>query len=176
MKTYSEYHKTICQEMINLSKLEKVIFLGQQVASENFYDTLIDVPMTLRVEQPVAEEMQLGLSIGLALEGYIPISIYQRMDFLPRAMDQLINHLNLIPTMSNRRFIPKIIIRTTIGNKEPLDAGPQHTQNLTEMLKIALNFPVLSPTTPEEVKIAYNRARSENNPIVIIERQSLYYV
>ena len=173
---YSEYHAEIVKQMEEFAKDPRVIFLGQQTASENFYNTLNNISLEKRVEQPVAEELQLGMSIGLAIEGYLPISIYQRIDFLPRAMDQLVNHLNLIPTMSRGIFTPKIIIRTTIGNKKPIDAGPQHTQDLTELFKIALNFPVIRLDTVKDVKEAYNRAREGNSPILIIERQELYYV
>lgn len=170
----SLYYKAVCEEMERLSLIPNVIFLGQQVISETFYGTLDNVALHKRWEMPVAEELQMGLSIGLALEGYFPISIYQRMDFIPRAMDQLVNHLNLLSEMSRGLFKPKMIIRTTIGSKSPLDVGPQHSQDLTEMLKAVLKFPVLKVTTPEEVHIAYARARLSGTPVLIIEMQSLY--
>jgi pyruvate dehydrogenase E1 component beta subunit len=171
---YSEYHKSICDEMKRLAENPKVMFIGQQIASEDFYHTLTDIPMNRRTEFPVAEEMQLGVSIGLALEGWFPVSIYQRMDFLPRAMDQLVNHLNLIPEISRGRFKPKILIRTTIGTKKPFDVGLQHSQDLTEMLKIVLKFPVIKVSTPKEVKLAYGLARELDSPMLIVEKQELY--
>lgn len=170
----SQYHKAICEEMQRFAQEPRVIFLGQQVLSEDFYGTLKGVPPSKRIEMPVAEEMQMGLSIGLALEGFLPISIYQRMDFLPRACDQIINHLDLIPGMSRGLFRPKIIIRTTIGTKYPLDVGPQHSQDLTEMFKVVLKFPVLKVTNPKEVHKAYAFARKIDSPIMIIEIQDLY--
>jgi pyruvate dehydrogenase E1 component beta subunit len=170
----SLYHKAICEEMERFAEDESVIFIGQQVASEEFYGTLKNVPMSKRYEFPVAEELQMGVSTGLALEGYLPISIYQRMDFIPRAMDQLVNHLNLIPEMSRGLYNPKVIIRTTIGSKSPMNVGPQHSQDLTAMLKAVLKFPVLKVTTPEEVHEAYALARSGKTPILVIEIQDLY--
>lgn len=170
----SFYHMAISEEMQRFAKEPNAIFLGQQVASEEFYGTLKGIPLDKRWEMPVAEDMQMGISIGLALEGYLPISIYQRMDFLPRACDQLVNHLNLIPEMSRGLYNPKVIIRTTIGNKSPMDVGPQHSQDLTEMLKAVLKFPVLKVTTPEEVRLAYDLASTGKTSIVIIEVQSLY--
>lgn len=160
--------------MQRLAKNKKVIFLGQQVASEDFYGTLKGIPMCRRIEMPVAEEMQVGLSIGLSLEGFIPVSIYQRMDFLPRACDQLVNHLNLINDMSRGLFRPKVIIRTTIGSKAPLDVGPQHCQDLTKMFQAVLKFPVLKVTTPDEVNYAYNLAYVADTSLMVIEVQDLY--
>lgn len=172
---YSKYHQAIKQEMDKLAQNPKVIFLGQQCVSENFYETLSDIPLHSRMEIPVAEEMQMGLSIGLALEGFIPVCIYQRMDFLPRAMDQIVNHLNLIHRLSRGKFSPFVIIRTTIGTKIPLDAGMQHTQNLSLMMRFAVDFPVIEVNTPEEVHKAYELAIKEEIPVLIIEKQELYY-
>lgn len=160
--------------MQRLAKNKKVIFLGQQVASEDFYGTLKGIPLDRRIEMPVAEEMQVGLSIGLSLEGFIPVSIYQRMDFLPRACDQLVNHLNLIDDMSRGLFRPKVIIRTTIGSKAPLDVGPQHCQDLTKMFQAVLKFPVLKVTTPDEVNHAYSLAYTSDTSLMVIEVQDLY--
>jgi pyruvate dehydrogenase E1 component beta subunit len=160
--------------MEEFAKNEKVIFLGQQVASENFYDTLTNVPFNRRREMPVAEDLQMGLSIGLALEGYLPISIYQRMDFLPRAMDQIVNHLNLIKNLSLGLYKPKVIIRTTIGTKKPLDVGLQHSGDLTELMKVACKFPVMQVNTVEEVNYAYEYAMKTDKSVMIIEKQELY--
>lgn len=170
----SEYHKAICEEMEEFAKNPKVIFMGQQTASENFYRTLENVPLHRRIEMPIAEELQMGQSLGLAMTGWLPISIYQRMDFLPRAMDQIVNHLNLIPEMSRGLYKPKVIIRTTVGTNNPFDVGLQHNKDLTELFKTACNFPVFKVTTPKEVKLAYGLAREIDSPIMIVELQELY--
>jgi len=172
----SEYHNQICLEMEELAKDSKVIFIGQQVLSEDFYGTLTNIPMHARREMPVAEDMQLGLCIGMSLEGYLPICIFQRMDFIPRAMDQLVNHLNLIKDLSRGLFIPKVIIRTTIGTKKPLDVGLQHSGDLTELMKKACNFPVFLVKTVDEVKEAYKFARQSKESTMIIELQENYNV
>lgn len=170
----SDYHIAICDCMKLLAEEKDVIFLGQQVASEEFYGTLKDIPMVKRMEMPVAEELQTGVAIGLALEGYLPVSIYQRMDFLPRAADQLINHLSLINKMSRGRFNPKVIIRVTIGSTEPFDVGPQHNKDLVEVFKLALSFPVIRVRTAEEVWDTYSKAIKTDGSIMIIEEQDLY--
>ena len=87
---------------------------------------------------PVFEETQLGMSIGLALEGYIPISCYPRFDFLIIALNQLVNHADKINLLTNNQFNSKIIIRTLVGSTYPLDGGPQHTQDHTLALNISI--------------------------------------
>ncbi|MDI6788809.1 MAG: hypothetical protein QME51_10600, partial [Planctomycetota bacterium] len=148
--------------------------IGQQVASEDFYGTLKDIPMSKRIEMPVAEDMQTGIALGFALQDFLPISIYQRMDFLPRAADQIINHLNLFSKMSRGRFNPKVIIRTTVGTTEPLNVGPQHSKDLSGIFKKAVQFPVFSLYTLTDIDMAYGYAMRGNTSCMIIEYQELY--
>lgn len=168
------YKDALKKEMELLAQIPNVIFLGQQVGAENFYGTLTDVDNSKRLELPVCEELQMGMSIGLSLEGYTPVSIYQRMDFLPRAADQIVNHLDLLKTLSEGKFNPKVIIRTTIGVSGPLDIGLQHKKDLVEGFKALVHFPVIRVTTIEEIAQAYKLAREIDGPIMIVEEQDRY--
>lgn len=169
-----KYKEALWQEMKTLAENPKVIFLGQQVGAEDFYGTLKDISADKRIELPVAEELQLGMSVGLALEGYLPVSVYQRMDFLPRAADQLVNHLDILKKLSENKFNPKVIIRTTIGVSGPLDIGLQHKKDLVEGFRALLHFPILRVTTVDEIREAYRIARECEGPIMIVEEQDLY--
>ena len=96
----------------------------------------------------------MGMSTGLALMGYVPISCYPRFDFLLLAMNQLVNHLDKIRIMSDQQFKPKVIIRTSVGSKKPLNGGPQHTQDYTEQFKKILT----------EVKVVYLKSPKQIFP------------
>ena len=171
----NEYKQAIIEMMGFLAQDEKVIFLGQQVNPMDFYGTLINVPLDRRIEMPASEEMQTGIAIGLALEGFLPISIFQRMDFMWRAADQMFNHLVKMHELSRGRYAPKVILRTTIGTRKPLDVGPQHYQDLIWPFKAAFhNVEVVNPKTPEEVVEAYTKAYVKNNSIMLVENQELY--
>lgn len=174
--SYSKYYNSICDSMKLLSKNPKVLFIGQQVGfSNDFYGTLKDILISKRIEMPVAEEMQMGFCIGLALEGYLPVCIFQRMDFMYRAMDSLCNHLNLLPEYSRGLYKPKVIIRTTIGNDKPLNPGIQHTQDLTKVFQAALKFPVIKLTNYRIVEESYKKAIEIKESVLLIEDQKLYY-
>jgi len=168
------YKDCLTQEMQELAKDPRVFFIGQQVADQDFYGTLKDIPLDRRMEMPVAEELQMGMSIGMALEGLCPVSIYQRMDFLPRAMDQLVNHLNILERLSKGCFCPKVIIRTTIGSREPLDTGLQHSKDLVKGFKAMLGFPVLDLKSKSGIVQGYKLAREASHSIMLVERQDLY--
>src|SRR3989344_5674105 len=91
--------------------------------------------MEKRIELPIMEEAQMGMSIGLALGGYTPVSIYPRIDFVLLATNQLVNHLDKMHEMSNGQTDPKVIIRASVGSTHPLYPGPQHSQNCTDQLR-----------------------------------------
>jgi len=122
------YFKELSLAMTWLGKQPDTIFLGQQVEypGNSLFNTLKDVPMEKRTELPVAEEMQLGMSIGLSLAGKVPVSIYPRMNFLMCAMNQLVNHLDKMEVYSNGQFKPKVIIRVCVGRTAPMYPGVQH--------------------------------------------------
>jgi pyruvate/2-oxoglutarate/acetoin dehydrogenase E1 component len=133
----SSYLKKIRKAMYEISKINNTIFLGQSVrySGNSIYASLEDVPLKKRIELPVMEEAQMGMSVGLALQNFIPISCFPRFDFLILALNQLVNHADKIDHLTNDKFKSKIIIRTLVGSKHPLDAGPQHTQDYTGALK-----------------------------------------
>ncbi|OUX37098.1 MAG: hypothetical protein CBE33_04125 [Candidatus Pelagibacter sp. TMED273] len=136
------YLNEVQKSMKFLSKNKKTIFLGQSVfyPGSSIFVSLKDIPNKKKMELPVMEEAQMGISIGLALEGYIPVSCYPRFDFLILALNQLVNHADKIDYLTNNKFNSKIIIRTLIGSTKPLDAGLQHTQDHTLALKEMLKF------------------------------------
>lgn len=128
------YKNALIDAMSWLARQSDTIFIGQTTVFPGSYmhGSLRDVPKEKMIEWPVAEEMQMGASLGLSLEGYCVVSIYPRFDFLILAMNQLVNHIDKIRWMSEGKMQPRIIIRTSVGPRKPLDAGPQHTQDHCE--------------------------------------------
>ncbi|MHA1876750.1 MAG: hypothetical protein ACTSUC_09940 [Promethearchaeota archaeon] len=139
MDKFLDYKEELKKAMEWLGRKNDTIFIGQTVkynGSPMFF-SLKGVPDNKKIEFPVAENMQMGVSIGLSLEGFIPISIYPRIDFLMCAMDQLVNHLDKIKEMSHGEFRVGLIIRTQIGNKKPLYPGCQHCGDYGASLQCA---------------------------------------
>jgi len=171
------YKDEVTKAMTLLAEDKRVIFLGQSVRYPGhvMYGTLENVPLARKIELPVFEDTQLGISTGLALEGYIPVSIFPRMDFLIIAMDQLVNHLDKIEQMSCGQFKPKVIIRTMVGSTSQLNPGPQHCQDHTEALKSLLtNIDVVKLLDPENIVSAYRNALHNLRSSIIIEMADSY--
>jgi len=156
-----EYLTELKKAMNWLGKKKCTFFLGQtcEYNGSPMFASLEDVPRDKRLELPIAEELQMGMSIGLSLEGFVPISIYPRIDFLLCATNQLVNHLNHCEEMSSGVFKPGVIIRTQIGNSGPLYPGVQHCSDHTEGLKkLCPNIKVIKLTKAKQIFKAYENA------------------
>lgn len=90
-------------------------------------------------------------------------------------MNQLVNHLDKYPK--------RVIIRTCVGSRTPLDPGPQHSGNYTAGLRQLLtNVRVLELTDPNFIFKAYqyaygtckDRHCGEWKATVLVERGELY--
>lgn len=155
------YKDEIIKAMKWLAEDKRTVFIGQSTRFKGtgLFWTLSKVPIEKRIELPVFEDIQLGMSIGMSLEGLIPISIYPRMDFLILAYNQLFNHLDLMEEMSDGQFKPGIIIRTAIGSVKPLFPGPQHNKDHTSFLKAALkNVKTILLEKSENIMPFYKKA------------------
>lgn len=163
------YKDKIALEMEWLSKQPRVIFLGEGVINaDRIYKTLNGVPLDKCIEMPIAENLIVGSAIGLAIAGYKPVVIFQRMDFMLIAADAIINHIALIPKMSGDRVKLPIIIRATIGSKnKKFDCGAQHNHDFRHIFS-----PYILTLDYEEgiYKHCYNR----NEPVLIVDDKDLY--
>lgn len=173
------YKSELKKAMEWLSEKEDTLFLGQSVSysGNSIYGTLDHLPEEKRLETPVFEEVQMGMSMGMAMNGMVPISCFPRMDFLMRCMDSLVNHLDKIQDMSYGSMRPRVIIRTAIGSTNPLDGGVQHTQNYIKQLKDMLtevHVVELKETKDifESVKYAYERGDSKST--ILVEHGDFY--
>ena len=173
------YADELKRAMNLLAKDPRVIFLGQAVACPGtaMSNTLVDVAPEQLLELPVDEEMQMGMTNGLALAGRIPVSIFPRWNFLLLAMNQVVNHLDKFSVMSNGGYRPKAIIRTGIGSERPLHPQHQHVGDYTDALRaMCTTIEVIRLEEPEQVVPAYAHAleRSDGRSTLLVEYGDFY--
>ena len=132
-------YKEELQKATNILGENGYIFLGQNMLAggTSMYHMVKHLPVEQRIELPVFEEIQMGMSIGMALENVKVCSIYPRWDFLICAINQLVNHADKVKRMSNGQFKLKgLIIRTAVGSVAPMFPGEQHCGDYTEAVKL----------------------------------------
>ena len=152
----SKYSDALTKSMNLLASFDKTIFCGQAVAVAGtaMRNTLLEVPEEKLLELPVDEELQMGITNGLAISGYLPVSIFPRWNFLLLAtgLDGL-----------------KVIIRTGIGSESPLHPGIQHVGDFTEAFKLLCpNMNVVRLDDPNQVIDEYSLAASREDGVSTI--------
>ena len=174
-----KYFDELKRSMNFLASDTRTVFIGQAVAVAGtaMTNTLIDVPRNRLIELPVAEEMQLGMTLGMGLKGLVPVSIYPRWNFLLLAINQLVNHVDKIKVMSNGGYNPKLIIRTGIGSERPLHPQHQHVGDFTDAVQsMCSTVEVIRLEEPEDVYPAYQKAllRDDGRNTIIVEYGDYY--
>ena len=172
-----KYKEELIRAMTNLGQKNDTIFLGQATSFSGhaISGTLSGVPKEKLIELPVMEEVQMGMCTGLSLEGYVPISIYPRFNFMILAINQLVNHIDKMKEMTKGVLVPKVIVRVAVGARKPLDGGSQHTQDFTESIKRMLTDTVLVELTePEQIFPTFEDAYNRSGSTVVVEWGDFY--
>lgn len=139
--------------------------------------TLRNVHESQLIETPVAENLMVGLAIGMALKGLRPVVFIERFDFIMNAMDAIVNHLDKIETLSRGEFVPAVILRVVVGNRcKPLYTGETHTQDFSHCLRGMVGFPILQTPDKYSAAEAYVFAHegfNQGTSAMVVERKDL---
>lgn len=161
--------------MTSLADDPRAIFLGQAVAFPGtaMTETLSGVPREKLLELPVFENTQLGMSTGLALDGWLPVSIFPRWNFLICAADQLVNHLDKLPIYAG--VTPRVIIRVASATPVPLDPGPQHLGDFSVAFRMMLKtVKIIQLDASWKILPAYKEAVTRDGSTILVEYPELY--
>lgn len=157
------YKDALIQGNAKLAADPKTRFIGYGLQKGRALGTLKGITDKQIIETPVAENLMVGLAIGLALKGLRPVVFIERMDFILNALDAIVNHLDKIKALSHGEFAPAAIIRAVVGNRhKPLYTGLPHIQDFSEAIGQMVTFPVVQLKEAEQVPAAY-RLAEENH-------------
>ena len=173
----SSYFKEIKKSMSLISKRKNSIFLGQSVAVPGnlLFKSLKHINKSKKLELPVFEETQMGMAIGMSLNGFLPITCYPRYDFFILSLNQTINHLDKINATSSGNFKPFVLIRVLVGSKKPIDAGPQHSQNYSSALKkMITQIKLVDLKNKNNVFKEYKKALKNKQTTIFVEYSEKY--
>ena len=175
-----KYFEELKKSMESIAEHPNSLFIGQAVSVPGtaISTTLTGIEKTKLLEMPVEEDFQMGVSLGFALQGYIPISIFPRWNFLLLATNQLINHVDKLKLMTGNKIQAKMIIRTAIGSENPIFPGPQHTGDFTEAFRnMGRNINVVRLDNHEVIVSEYKKAfeRKDGVSTLLVEWVDKYH-
>ena len=119
------------------------------------------------IETPTSENAITGIGVGLAITGYRPIMVHQRLDFFLLAMDQLVNSAAKWHYMFGGQQSVPITIRLITGRG--WGQGPTHSQNLHSWLTHIPGLKVVMPAFASDVKKLLIASVNDPNPVIFIE-------
>jgi len=119
------------------------------------------------IETPTSENAITGIGVGLAITGYRPIMVHQRLDFFLLAMDQLVNSAAKWHYMFGGQQSVPITIRLITGRG--WGQGPTHSQNLHSWFTHIPGLKVVMPSLASDVKSLLMASIKDPNPVIFIE-------
>jgi len=171
------YFQELGRAMRMLGEDPSTIFIGQGcgVHGTGMRGTFDGIPDEQRIEFPVAEDLQMGMSIGMALAGYLPVCVFPRWNFVLCAANQLVNHLDRLPIYSNGGYNPKVLIRVAVPSKSPFNPQSQHDDDFTVAFSNMLRtVKIVRIRTPESVVMHYREAVARPQSTILVEFSTLY--
>lgn len=155
----------------------RVIILGEDVAKRGgvFLATagLLDAFGEARViDTPLAESAIVGVAVGAAMNGMLPVAEIQFADFIHPAMDQLINEAAKIRYRSNGGYGCPLVVRTPYGGG--VRGGLYHSQSVEVFFCHVPGLKVVAPATPYDAKGLLLAAIRDPDPVVFLEHKKTY--
>ena len=124
------------------------------------------------VDTPLSESGIVGVGIGLAVYGMVPVVEIQFLGFIYAAMEQLISHAARIRTRSRGRFSCPMTVRAPYGGGIH---APEHHSESTEALFVHTpGLKVVVPSTPAEAKGLLTAAIRDPDPVIFLEPARIY--
>lgn len=124
------------------------------------------------IDTPLSESGIVGVSIGMAAYGLVPVVEIQFMGFLYAAMEQLISHASRIRTRSRGRYHCPIVVRTPYG--AGIHAPEHHSESTEAMLVHTPGLKVVVPAGPYEAKGLLISAIRDPDPVIFLEPARIY--
>lgn len=160
-----------------LARDDRVIFFGEDVAIPGgvFATTpgLRDRYGDDRVfDTPIAELALSGAAFGSAVCGLRPVIEIMFGDFLPLAMDSLVNQSAKFFYLSNEQGSVPLVVRSTVGAGGRF--GAIHSQNPIPWFLGVPGLKIVAPSIPADAKALLKAAIRDDNPVLFLEHKRLY--
>ncbi len=149
---------------------ERILVLGEDVQTIRRGLFVRFGPERVR-NTPISESAMLGTALGAAMAGWRPVVEIMFVDFVPVAMDMLVNHAAKLVTFSDGRWPAPLVVRAACGGGYG-DAG-QHEQALWGMLAGVPGLSVVVPSTPADAAGLMLGALAAPGPVVFLEHKLL---
>ena len=160
-----------------MARDERVVLLGEDVGKRGGVfrasEGLVDAYGEQRViDAPLGESGIVGVAIGMALNGLVPIAEIQFADFIHPAFNQIVSEAAKIRYRSNNDFHVPMVIRAPFGGG--VHGGLYHSQSVEAFFMHVPGLKVCIPSTPADAKGLLKAAIRDEDPVLFFEHKRSY--
>ena len=156
---------------------ERVWVLGEDVGkkggvflvTEGLYDRFGEARV---LDTPLAESSIVGVAIGAAMNGTLPVAEIQFADFIHPAFDQIVSEAARVRYRSNGVWSCPIVIRAPFGGG--VHGGLYHSQSVEAYYAHVPGLKVVIPSTPEDAKGLLKSSIRDPDPVMFFEHKKTY--
>ena len=124
------------------------------------------------IDTPLSESGIVGVSIGLAANGFKPVAEIQFSGFMPPAFDQLISHASRLRNRTRGKITCPIVVRMpSFGG---IKAPEHHSESVESLLAQVPGLKVVVPSTPYDAKGLLVSAIHDPDPVMFLEPIKIY--
>src|SRR2546427_6084139 len=174
MRMIEAVRAAISEEM---ERDERVLVMGEDVgrkggvfgATDGLYAKFGEARV---LDMPLAESGIVGIAIGAALNGLIPIAEIQFADFIHPAFDQIVSEAARTRYRSNGDWSVPIVIRTPFGGG--VHGGLYHSQSIEAFYAHVPGLKVVVPSMPADAHGLLKSAIRDPDPVLFLEHKKVY--
>ena len=156
---------------------ERIVFMGEDVGarggvfriSAGWIDEFGDRRV---IDTPLAESGLIGVAIGMALNGLLPVAEIEFADFIHPAFDQIVSEAARMRYRSNGDFSCPLVIRAPCGGG--VHGALYHSQNIEAFYGHVPGLKVLMPSTPQDAAGLLRSALRDPDPVLFLEHKKTY--
>jgi pyruvate/2-oxoglutarate/acetoin dehydrogenase E1 component len=153
-----------------------VVIYGEDVASGGVFGATAGLRAKHGSERifdtPISELALAGSAFGAAVGGLRPVVEIMFGDFLPLAMDALVNHAAKYWYVSNEQSSVPLVIRASVGAGGRF--GAIHSQMPISWFLGVPGLKIVCPSTPADAYGLLRSAIRDGNPSLFLEHKGLY--
>jgi 2-oxoisovalerate dehydrogenase E1 component len=157
---------------------QKVVIFGEDVADGKggvFTATkglLTKYGIERTFNSPLAEASIVGVAIGMALKGWMPVPEIQFGDYIWPAFMQIRDELSNIRYRSNGTWSCPVVIRVPVGGY--IHGGHYHSQCIESFMAHIPGIRLAFPSTAADAKGLLKSAIRGDDPVIFMEHKDLY--
>jgi 2-oxoisovalerate dehydrogenase E1 component beta subunit len=167
-------HDTLHEQM---AADERLVVLGEDIAvrggvfrvTQGFLEEFGEQRV---IDTPLAEGAIVGIAVGMALHGLVPVAEIEFADFIHPAFDQMVSEVSKMRYRTNGDFGLPMVVRAPYGGG--VHGALYHSQSIEALYGHIPGIKVVVPSTPHDASGMLRAAIKDPDPVLFLEHKRTY--